>query len=231
MNMLAFYQRLSLGLLLLSSGLSAQAQVTRSTGQAAADSSTHTPSRRADYYPVQLNFISGKQLRGYMESYTTTVVGQLLCYEVPPDSSPRPHIKGIAIERLKSIVVDGRTLESLYMKGRPLKILAQNISSGGSLEIFDCAVSKPVFFAPQVPFAAGSGVAPTSDKESWYVRLKGGELHKVPSGDKAFAELMATMFADCPELAARVRAQEKEASYEFMPRLVREYNAYFESKK
>jgi|SRR6476661_1124200 len=241
MNTLAFYQRLSLGLLLLSTGLSAQAQVTRTPDRSAADTvAAPTKPVASRFQAATFTFITGKKVVGYLENYSYTMADQVLCYETLPEGKKWPRIKSIDIGRLKSMEVDGRTLEPLYFKGSPMRIIAQPVTSGGKLELFDIIINQQAMTPVGTRYGSYSGPVynpsnyqPTSGygREKWYVRLKGGELQKVPKGAKAFAELMSVMFADCPELAEKIRLRAPDANFEYLPRLAREYNAYFESKK
>ncbi|GAA4350840.1 hypothetical protein GCM10023185_08930 [Hymenobacter saemangeumensis] len=219
---------LGITILLLGTALAAQAQVER-TVSPAGDTPASTVPARPRFYTATFNFSNGEKRVGYMENYTSGMAGRVLCYETLPEGKKWPRIKAVDVTRLKSLEIDGRNLEALYYKGRPLAVLAQPITSGGNMELFNYVMNRqasiPIGAMNTPPVWTGEG------REHWYVRLKGGELHKVPKGDKAFAELMSVMFADSPELAARIKAQDKEANFEFLPRLAREYNAYFESRK
>jgi hypothetical protein len=184
------------------------------------------------YYPAVFTFASGKQVKGYVDGYSPAQLDRVECYERPPDQLPRPVAKAISIERLKSMVVDGHTMESLYVKGKPLKILAENMTPAGGLQTFGYAITKADMFIPIPVPGLGAGFIPVGshDKYFWFVRPPGGQLQEVPRGDKAFAALIATAFADYPELAARVRQRAAGTEFKNMPELVKEYNAHFAAK-
>jgi hypothetical protein len=106
------------------------------------------------------------------------------------------------------------------------------MATGGQLQAYGYSITKADVYIP-VPLPAGGGrLIPVGshDKYFWYVRTVGGALQEVPRSDKGFAELMATMFADFPALAARVKAQENGADFKSMPQLLEEYNAHFARK-
>ena len=170
------------------------------------------------YYTAVLTFASGKRVSGYIEvdSYLASwnLFNRMYCYEVPPDHLPLPPIKVINIERLKSVSVNGHLLESLVVRGRSLKILVENLATGGRLRLYAYYTTKD-----EVVF-----------KNFWYVRVGDGPFREIPRGHKAFAGLMTTMFADFPALAARVKAQEKGAGFDDMPMLLQEYNTHFAAK-
>lgn len=170
---------------------------------------THVDSVRAardgqpTYFPALITFVSGKQVHGYLDSYTTCQLDRVECYEVPPDRLPRPTAKAISIERLKSISVDGHLLEALYQNGKPLKMLAENLAAPGPLQIFGYAKTKnnipiPIPLGP-TPILISTG---THEKYYWYVRSVGGELQEVPRDQKGFVKLMSQICAQAPTLVA-----------------------------
>ena len=150
---------------------------------------------KIEYVSVLFTFVSGKQVRGYVDAYSTCLLDQVACYELPPDRLPPPPLKAIGIERLKSMTVDGHTLEALYMKGKPMKILAENLAAPGPLQIFGYAKTKNDMLVPiplPGPFGSGMWISTgTHEKYYWYVRVAGGELQELPRGHKAFVETMS----------------------------------------
>ncbi|MBD2766872.1 hypothetical protein IC235_03070 [Hymenobacter sp. BT664] len=206
--------------------------------QRSARAATHTDSVRAardgkpKYFPAQFTFASGKQVRGYVEDYSTCLVNQVECYEVPPDQLPPPKIKAISIERLQSMSVDGHTLEALYMRDKPLKILAENLGGPGPMQIFGYAKTKNDMLLP-IPLAVPVWVSTgTHEKYYWYVRLAGGELQEIPRAQKDFIKFMSKLCQQAPTLVAELQRSPNKAAGERHPRyqvenapeLVRQYN-------
>ena len=183
------------------------------------------------YAAAVFTFVSGKQVRGYVKSYDLFMRDQVECYETPPDQLPPPRPKSLAIERLKTMVVDGHTLDALTSDGKPLKMLAENMTPAGTARTYGYYVTKADMYIP-IPLAFGATLIPVGshDKYFWYVQPAGGQLQEVRRSDKAFAKLMAAAFADYPALAARIRQQAPDAGYKNMPALVQEYNARMSAK-
>ncbi|SFQ26896.1 hypothetical protein [Hymenobacter arizonensis] len=174
------------------------------------------------YFPAVFTFVSGKQARGYVRDYRSNTTNQVRCYEQPPDVMPMPPVKVISIERLQSMTVDGHTLESLHMRGKPLKRLAENLATPGPMEIYGYSVSN------------SNG---THEKYYWYVRKAGGELQEVPRGHKAFVEFMSKQCSKAPALAAELQQSAKaggatKSRYRIdnAPELVSQYNALVAGK-
>ena len=184
------------------------------------------------FVPVVFTMMSGKQVRGYVTSYTLFMHDKVACYELPPNQLPPPPMKEMAVERIKTMVVDGHTLDALTQNGKPLGMLAENMTPAGSSKVYGYFITKANMYIP-IPLPGGAMVIPVGshDKYFWYVQPAGGEIQEVPRGDKAFARLMAAAFADYPELAARVRQQAPDAGYKNTPALVREYSAHFAAGK
>ena len=180
------------------------------------------------FVPVVFTMVSGKQVRGYVTGYDLFTHDKVLCYERPPNELPPPPIKEMAVERIKTMVVEGRTLDALTKNGKPLGMLAENMTPAGAAKTYGYSITKADMYIP-IPLAYGAMLIPigSHDKYFWFVRPPGGEVQEVPRGDKAFAKLMAAAFADYPALAARVLQQAPDAGYKHMPQLVQEYNAHF----
>ena len=195
---------------------------------------THVDSVRAArdgkvaFSPVLFTMVSGKQVRGYVTSYGLFMHDKVLCYETPPDQLPPPHVKEMAVERIQRMEVDGHTLDALTKDGKPLGMLAENMTAAGSARTYGYFITKANMYIP-IPTPMFTALIPVGshDKYFWFVQPAGGTIQEVPRGDKAFARLMATAFADYPALAARVRQQAPDADYKHMPGLVQEYNAHF----
>jgi hypothetical protein len=185
------------------------------------------------YFPAQFTFASGKQVQGYVDTYSTCLLDQVACYEVPPDRLPPPAIKAISIERLQRMSVDGHTLEALYLRGKPLRILAENLAAPGPMQIFGYAKTKNDMLIP-IPMPVGALVVSTGTHEKyyWYVRLSGGELQEVPRGQKDFVAFMGKLCDKVPALVAELRrppnkaAGDREPRYRVdnAPELVSQYN-------
>ena len=180
------------------------------------------------FVPVVFTMVSGKQVRGYVTGYDLFTHDKVMCYELPPNQLPPPPLKEMAVERIRTMQVEGRTLDALSKNGKPLGLLAENMTPAGASKIYGYSVTKADMYIP-IPLAFGAMLIPlgSHDKYFWFVRPAGGEVQEVPRGDKAFAKLMAAAFADYPALAARVQQQTPDASYKNMPQLVQEYNAHF----
>ena len=179
------------------------------------------------YVPVVFTMVSGKQVRGYVTSYDLFTHDKVLCYELPPNQLPPPPVKEMAVERIKTMVVEGHTLDALTQNGKPLGMLAENMTPAGSSKTYGYFITKANMYIPiptVIPMFIPVG---SHDKYFWFVQPAGGEIQEVPRGDKAFAKLMAAAFADYPALAARVQQQAPDAGYKNMPQLVQEYNAHF----
>ena len=219
--------------LLLAGSILAPA-VTPAYAQRPARVATHVDSVRAarnvkiTYSPVLFTLVSGKQVRGYVTSYDLFIHKQVECYEMPPDQLPPPPIKALPIERIKTMAVEGHTLDALTQNGKPLGMLAENMTPAAGTKTYGYFITKADMYIP-IPLLVGAALIPVGshDKYFWYVQPAGGIIQEVPRSGKAFAALMATAFADYPELAARVRQQGSGAEYKNMPGLVQEYNAHF----
>lgn len=184
------------------------------------------------FSPVVFTMVSGKQVRGYVTGYDLFMHDKVECYELPPNQLPPPPMKEMAVERIKTMVVEGHTLDALTKNGKPLGMLAENMTPGGATKTYGYSITKANMYIP-IPTGFGAGFIPVGshDKYFWYVQPAGGTIQEVPRSDKAFAALMATAFADYPELAARVRQQAAGTDYKDMPKLVQEYNAHFAAGK
>lgn len=179
------------------------------------------------FVPVVFTMVSGKQVRGYVTGYDLFTHDKVMCYELPPNQLPPPPIKEMAVERIKTMVVEGHTLDALSQNGKPLGMLAENMTPAGATKTYGYFITKANMYIPiptVIPMFIPVG---SHDKYFWFVRPAGGEVQEVPRSGKAFARLMAVAFADYPALAARVQQQAPDAGYKSMPQLVREYNAHF----
>ena len=183
------------------------------------------------FAPVVFTLVNGKQMRGYVTSYDLFMTDKVLCYQAPPDQLPPPPVKELSIERLKTMQVEGHTLDALTINSKPLKMLAENMAPAGASKIYGYFITKANMYIP-IPSPTFTALIPVGshDKYFWYVRPAGGELQEVPRSDKGFARLMAVAFADYPALATRVRQQAPDAGFKNMPALVREYQAHFTAK-
>ncbi len=182
------------------------------------------------YVPALFTLVSGKQVRGYVTGYDLFMREQVECYETPPDQLPPPKPKALSIERLQSMSVEGHTLDALTRNGKPLKMLAENMTPGGTARTYGYYITKADMYIP-IPLVVPVFVPVGShDKYFWFVQAGRDELREVPRAAKAFAALMASAFADCPALAARIRQQAPGAGYRNMPALVQEYQAHFAGK-
>mgnify|MGYP006899137784 CR=1 FL=1 len=184
------------------------------------------------YVPATFTFRSGKQVRSYVEQYQHFYVDRIPCYESSPAQIPPPPLKAVSIDRLKGMTVDGHQLETLYLKGKPLRVMTENMAAPGPLEIFGYAITKnnmpiPIPLPGPMPLLIPTG---THDKYYWYVRQAGGELQEVPRSGKQFAEFMSKAFAAQPALAARIQQRSKGAEFDDMPELVKEYNEHIAAK-
>ncbi|WP_310396115.1 hypothetical protein [Hymenobacter sp.] len=180
------------------------------------------------YFPAQVTLTSGKQVRAYLPSYTTCFLERVECYETSPEHLPRPALKALDVARVKEMTVDGHRYESLSLKGKPLGLLAENLTAPGPVELFGYAKTKNDMLIP-IPLPVGAVFVSTGTHEKyyWYVRPSpGAALREVPRGGGDFAKTMSVFFAADDALAARVRQQEKGARVENMPELVRAYNAH-----
>lgn len=184
------------------------------------------------FAPVVFTMVSGKQVRGYVTGYDLFTHDKVLCYERPPNELPPPPIKEMAVERIRTMQVEGHTLDALSKNGKPLGMLAENMTPAGASKTYGYFITKANMYIP-IPTGFGAGFIPVGshDKYFWFVRPAGGEVQEVPRGDKAFAKLMAAAFADYPALAARVQQQAPDAGYKNMPQLVQEYNSHFATGK
>ena len=184
------------------------------------------------FVPVVFTMGSGKQVRGYVTGYDLFAHNKVLCYERPPNELPPPPIKEMAVERIQTMQVEGHTLDALTKNGKPLGMLAENMTPAGATKTYGYFITKADMYIP-IPLLVGAVLIPVGshDKYFWFVRPAGGEVQEVPRSDKAFAKLMAVAFADYPALAARVQQQAPDAGYKNMPQLVQEYNAHFAAGK
>lgn len=180
------------------------------------------------FVPVVFTMVSGKQVRGYVTSYDLFMHDKVECYERPPNELPPPPIKEMAVERIQTMQVEDHTLDALTKNGKPLGMLAENMTPAAGTRTYGYFITKANMYIP-IPMAFGALLIPVGshDKYFWFVRPPGGEIQELPRSGKAFAKLMATAFADYPELATRIRQQAPDAGYKNMPQLMQEYNAYF----
>ncbi|MFD2719401.1 hypothetical protein ACFST9_11795 [Hymenobacter monticola] len=158
------------------------------------------------FFPAQFTFVSGKQVQGYVESYSTSLLDKVECYETPPDRLPRPKLKAIDIERLQSMAVDGHTLVALQLHGKPLKMLAENVATPGPLALYGYAKTKNDMLIP-IPLPVGALLISTGTHEKyyWYVRAYGGELQEVPRTQQGYTAFMSRLCEKVPALAAELR--------------------------
>lgn len=183
------------------------------------------------FFAAQFTFTGGKQVRGYVEGYSTCLLDQVECYEVAPDHLPK--LKAIGIERLQRMTVDGHTLEALAMRGKPMKILAENMATPGPMQIFGYAKTKnDMLISIPLPVGAVFVSTGTHEKYYWYVRTAGGELQEVPRGQKEFVEFMSQRCAKAPALVAQLHPERGTEAYrkpryrvDNAPELVSHYNA------
>ena len=77
------------------------------------------------FVPVVFTMVSGKLVRGYVTGYDLFTHDKVMCYELPPNQLPPPPIKEMAVERIKTMVVEGHTLDALSKNGKPLGMLAK----------------------------------------------------------------------------------------------------------
>lgn len=221
------------GLLLIIAGmLTTAAAVAQPVGSRSAtriDSLRAGRDGKVAYFPALFTFRTGKQVRGYVTDYAPFLFERVTCYEMPPDQLPPPPAKALSIERLTAMTVDGHMLQALDMNGKPLKMLAENMTPGGSLQTFGYAITKADMYIPVPILGMGGALVPVGSHEKyfWYVQMKGQTLREVPRGDKAFAALMAEAFADYPALATRVQQRTAGSQFKDMPALVKDYNAHF----
>ncbi|WP_375416881.1 hypothetical protein [uncultured Hymenobacter sp.] len=187
------------------------------------------------FFPALFTLSSGKQVRGYVKEYSTCLLERVACYELPPDRLPPPPVKAISIERLRSLSVDGHTLEALSIKGKPLGILAENLASPGPLQIYGYAKTKndmllPIPIGPPTIFVSTG----THEKYYWFVRQVGGELQEVPRDQKGFVKLMSQLCAPVPALVTELQRPpagptkaERQPRYRVdnAPELISAYNA------
>ena len=220
-------RRLLAGVLLLGAATAAHAQQP-------ARKATRVDSLRAarnapiTFSPVVFTMVSGKQVRGYVTSYDLFMHDKVECYEQPPNQLPPPHAKAMAVERIQTMTVEGHTLDALTKNGKPLGMLAENMTPAAATKTYGYFITKADMYIP-IPLMPMVMLIPVGshDKYFWYVQPAGGPIQEVPRSGKAFAGLMATAFADYPELATRIRQQAPGADYKNMPSLVQEYRAHF----
>jgi hypothetical protein len=181
------------------------------------------------HVPAVFTFTTGKRVNGFL--YTglgmpTCFLDQVNCYETSPEQIPTPPIKAVSVERLKYMTTEGHQYESLYLKGKPLRLLAENLVSAGPIELFGYAKTKNDMLVP-IPLLAGVLVVSTGthDKFYWYARTKDGALFEVPRGDKEFAKVMSAFFSSNVPLAQHIQQQEKGARFQDMVTLVNSFNA------
>ena len=179
------------------------------------------------YFPAVLTFVSGKQMPAFLPAYTTCFVERVSCYDASPERIPPPSLKSLDVNRLVAMTVDGHRYESLYLNGKPLGLLAENLAPPGPIELFGYAKTKNDMLIPiplVIPIWVSTG---THDKYYWYLRAApGAALREVPRGGGEFAKVMGEVFAAAPDLAARVRRQEKGARFDELPSLVFAYNTH-----
>lgn len=231
-------RRIWLGPAALAAGL-VLALASAALAQTPARTATRVDSLRAarhgvpPYVSAVFTFTTGKQVNGFL--YTglglpTCFLDQVSCYETSPDQIPTPPIKAVSVERLRGMTTEGHRYESLYLKGKPLGLLAENLAAAGPLQIFGYAKTKNDMLIP-IPLPVGAFVVSTGthDKYYWYVRMAAGELLELPRGQKAFVQVMSQLCQKAPALVAELQrspdAQKPRYRFDNAPDLVREYNA------
>ena len=184
------------------------------------------------YFPALITFTSGKRVQTYLPGYTTCFLERVECCETSPERLPRPPLKALNMDRVREMTVDGHRFESLYFRGKPLGLLAENLAGPGPVELFGYAKTKHDMLIPiPLPGVVVVVATGTHEKYYWYVRTgPGGALQEVSRGNGEFAKSMSAFFAADAALAARIRQQEKDARFENLPELVRAYNAHAASK-
>lgn len=183
--------------------------------------------------PAEFLFVGGKKAYGYVpDAYLTCFIDHIPCYDTNPESIPRPALKKIEVTRLKSVVINGRQYESLYLNGKPLGLLAENLAVPGPVQLFGYSKAySPIPFAARPPEGALFVPADIHEKHCWYIRRgQTAELIEVPRSAGNFAKAIAPFFANDPVLAERVWQRAKGARFENITDLVQEFNEHATAK-
>ena len=154
-----------------------------------------------------------------------------MCYDLPSNQLLPPPLKEMAVERIKTMVVEGHMLDALSKNGKPLGMLAENMTPAAGTKTHGYSITKANMYIPIPTVILMIIPVGSHDKYFWYVQPVGGSIQKVPRAGKALANLMAIVFADYPALAARVLQQAPDAGYKNMLPLVQEYGAHFLADK
>ncbi|MBO0360397.1 hypothetical protein J0X19_20720 [Hymenobacter sp. BT186] len=178
--------------------------------------------------PAVFTFTTGKQVPAFLAydlPLPTCFLDQVACYETSPERIPPPPAKALSVERLKGMSVNGHHYEALYLKGKPLGLLAENLVAAGPVELFGYAKTKNDMLVP-IPLPVGALIVSTGthDKYYWYVRTQGGPLLEVPRGDNEFAKVMSAYFGANTALSARIQLKEKGARFNDMVELANTFN-------
>lgn len=213
---------------------------------------THIDSLRAarsakiEYEPAILTFVSGKRVKAWLSftaefdigsigGYITCFRDRVACYETDPEALPRPTPKAVSVERLMLMEVDGpqqkHRYELLKRRGKSMGILAENLAQPGPMELFGYAETKNDMLIP-IPLPYGVLLIPTGthEKYHWYVRLNGGELEELPSGNGTLRAVMADLCIAVPTLVAELESSHSPHNAANLQQLVNCYNETLTAK-
>jgi len=135
----------------------------------------------------------------------------------------------VSVERLQFLEVEGsfqkHRYELLKKEGQSIGLLAENLAQPGPMELFGYSETKNDMLVP-IPLPIGILLIPTGthEKYHWYMRLNGGPLQQVPSGNDKMRRLMASLCEKAPMLAAELRSKTSSYNAANLQQLVNCYN-------
>ncbi|WP_156109072.1 hypothetical protein [Hymenobacter sp. APR13] len=179
------------------------------------------------YLPGTIRLLDGQLIQGYVPIPTTYpgIGADFSYYPAHPQSKPKPKKQNMQVSRVHSITAGTHYLETMLLPdGEELydqEILAERFVNG-PVEIFLQAEAQRI---PVALPAGGAilGAAIPYTNSHFFVR-RNGVLMQVYRG--SFKEVMSQYLHDYPELAAKVRAGEKDYHYRNLISIVTEFNVY-----
>ncbi|TGE20510.1 hypothetical protein E5K00_21185 [Hymenobacter aquaticus] len=196
---------------------------------AAPDTVVRRSYSQAVMLPATIRLLGGGTVQGYVSIPTMYPgIGRNFSYYLTnPKSKPRPKRQKMEITRVHSITAGPHYLETMLLPDElddelyDPEILAERFVNG-PVEVFLQAEEQSVPVPIPVAGSILSAAIPYTNS-LFFVRRK-GLLMQVDRG--TFREVMSQYLQDAPELAAKVRAGEKNYHYRNLISIITEFNAY-----
>ncbi|MBD2713704.1 hypothetical protein KBK19_01505 [Microvirga sp. STR05] len=207
------------------------AQQPDSSAAEASAKAVYRENNYVSFLPGTIRLLDGHLIQGYVPIPTMYpgIGTDFIYYRAHPKSKPKPKKQTVEISRVHSITAGAHYLETMLLPDGSDELYDQEILAerfvNGPVEVFLQAEAQSI----PVPIpVAGSilGAAIPYTNSHFFVR-RNGFLMQVYRG--SFKEVMSQYLQDYPELAAKVRAGEKDYHYRNMISIITEFNAHIGS--